>query len=146
MYACCIVQTDSGALFVLFRQLHSRCNCWFVVSVRPRYKLQRSFSMSSLRGLYGNDDYRRILIGQKQLCYENLERMRGILDGLKAEIASKYEELDSMKGYDPATKRARTSLFEEIQQLKSDKKDLLESFKEEHADQQDVTHTLAVMC
>ncbi len=101
--------------------------------------------MSSLRGLYGNDDYRRILIGQKQLCYENLERMRGILDGLKAEIASKYEELDSMKGYDPATKRARTSLFEEIQQLKSDKKDLLESIQEVRDELQDVKDELAGM-
>jgi len=101
--------------------------------------------MSSLRGLYGNDDYRRILIDQKQLCYDNLERMRWILDDLKAEIASKYEELNSMKGYDPATKQARASLFEEIQQLKSDKKNLLESIQEVRDELQDVKDELAGM-
>ena len=50
-----------------------------------------------------------------------------------------------MKGYDPATKRARASLFEEIQQLKSDKKDLLESIQEVRDELQDVKDELAGM-
>jgi uncharacterized coiled-coil DUF342 family protein len=86
-----------------------------------------------------------MLIAQKQLCYDNLERMRWALEDFKAEIASKYEELKSMKGYDPATKEARAYLFEEIQQLKNDKKNLLEGIQEVRDELQDVKDELAGM-